>query len=57
MRNVYKILVVMPERKRPLGRARLRFEANNIKMDLIECERSGAIKDRKWRLTASEEGL
>jgi len=54
---VYKILVVMPERKRPLGRARLRFEANNIKMDLIECERSGAIKDRKWRLTASEEGL
>jgi hypothetical protein len=32
-RNAYKILVGMPEGKRPLGRPRRRW-MNNIKMDL-----------------------
>jgi hypothetical protein len=32
-RNAYKILVVKPEGKRPLGRPRCRW-ANNIRMDL-----------------------
>jgi hypothetical protein len=32
-RNAYKILVGKPERKRPLGRPRHRWE-DNIKMDL-----------------------
>jgi hypothetical protein len=38
-RNAYKILVVKPERKRPLGRPR-RTSVDNIKMDLgeIECD-------------------
>jgi hypothetical protein len=34
-RGVYRVLVGRPERKRPLGRPRLRWE-NNIKMDLRE---------------------
>jgi hypothetical protein len=34
-RNAYRILVGMPERKRPLGRPRRRW-VNNIKMDLRE---------------------
>jgi hypothetical protein len=33
--NVYRILVVKPEGKRPLGRPRRRME-DNIKMDLGE---------------------
>jgi hypothetical protein len=33
MRNVYKILVVKPEGKRPFGRPRRRWE-DNIRMDL-----------------------
>jgi hypothetical protein len=33
MRNAYKMLVGKPERKRPLGRSRRRWE-DNIKMDL-----------------------
>jgi hypothetical protein len=33
MRNIYKTFVGKPELKRPLGRARRRWE-NNIKMDL-----------------------
>jgi hypothetical protein len=33
MRNMYKILVGKPERKRPLGRHRRRWEGN-IKIDL-----------------------
>jgi hypothetical protein len=39
MRNIYKILVGKPNKKRPLGRARRRWE-NNIKMNLtqIGCE-------------------
>jgi hypothetical protein len=32
-RNTYRILVRKPERKRPLGRPRCRWE-DNIKMDL-----------------------
>jgi hypothetical protein len=35
MRNVYRILVVKPEGKRPLGRPRHRW-VDNIKMDLRE---------------------
>jgi hypothetical protein len=34
-RNAYRILVEKPEGKRPLGRARRRWE-NNIRMDLRE---------------------
>ena len=34
-RGVHRVLVVKPERKRPLGRARRRWE-DNIKMDLQE---------------------
>jgi hypothetical protein len=34
-RNAYRILVGMPERKRPLGRPRGRW-VDNIKMDLRE---------------------
>jgi hypothetical protein len=34
-RNAYRILVVKPEVKRPLGRPRLRW-VDNIKMDLRE---------------------
>jgi hypothetical protein len=35
MRNAYKILVVRPERKRPLGRTRHSWE-DNIRVDLRE---------------------
>jgi hypothetical protein len=34
-RNVYRLLVVKPEGKRPLGRPRRRW-IDNIKMDLLE---------------------
>ena len=34
-RGVYRVLVGKPERKRPLGRPRLRWEVN-IKIDLQE---------------------
>jgi hypothetical protein len=34
-RGAYSVLVVKPERRRPLGRSRCRWE-NNIKMDLRE---------------------
>jgi hypothetical protein len=34
-RNVYRLLVEKPERKRPLGRPRRRW-MDNIKMDLLE---------------------
>ena len=37
-RSVHKVLVVKPERKRPLGRPRRRWE-DNIKMDLQEVGR------------------
>jgi hypothetical protein len=39
-RDVYKILVGMPEGKRPLGRPRRRW-VDNIKMDLREIEWDG----------------
>jgi hypothetical protein len=34
-RNVYKLLVGMPQGKKPLGRSRCR-RIDNIKMDLLE---------------------
>jgi hypothetical protein len=40
MRNLYKFLVGKPERKRPLGRPRHRWE-DNIRMDLKEIEWKG----------------
>jgi hypothetical protein len=39
-RNAYRILVVNPEGKRPLGRPRRRW-ADNIKRDLREIEWDG----------------
>jgi hypothetical protein len=53
-RNAYRILVVKPEGKRPLGRSRRRC-VNNIKMDLREIVCSGmdwinTVQDRdQWR--------
>jgi hypothetical protein len=49
MRNVYRILVVKPEGRRPLGRHKLRWE-DSINIDLKEIERactepSSSIKD------------
>jgi hypothetical protein len=41
-RNAYRILVGMPEGKRPLGRSRHRWK-DNIKMDLRELEWGGMI--------------
>jgi hypothetical protein len=38
MRNAFRVLVVKPERKRPLGRLKRRWE-DNIKMDLKETGR------------------
>jgi hypothetical protein len=42
-RGAYKVLVVRPERKCPLGRSRLRWE-KNIKMDLQE----GGLAGKAW---------
>ncbi|KAJ4436707.1 hypothetical protein ANN_16839 [Periplaneta americana] len=42
-RNAYRVLVGMPEGKRPLGRPRCRWE-NNTKMDLREV----GYDDREW---------
>jgi hypothetical protein len=39
-RGVYRVLVQKPERKRPLGRPRCRWE-HNIKMDIQEVECRG----------------
>jgi hypothetical protein len=53
-RNVYRLLVVKPEGKRPLGRPR-RMWIDNIKMDLLEIGLNvvdwiGLTQDRyKWR--------
>jgi hypothetical protein len=53
-RGVYRVLVGKPERKRPLGRPRLRWE-DNIKMDLQEVGRGvldwiDLVQDReRWR--------
>jgi hypothetical protein len=55
-RNVYRVLVQKPERKRPLGRPRHRWE-DNIKMYLREIGRVGMDwiylaqdRDRWWAL-------
>jgi len=53
-RGVYRVLVGKPERKRPLGRSRRRWE-DNIKMDLQEVGCGGmdwieVARDRdRWR--------
>jgi hypothetical protein len=53
-RNVYRLLVGKPERKRPLGRSRRRW-IDNIKMDILEIGLSvldwiGLAQDRyMWR--------
>jgi hypothetical protein len=53
-KNVYRLLVGMPEGKRPLGRPRSRW-VDNIKMDLLEIgwggvDWIGLAQDRdKWR--------
>ena len=47
--GVYRILVEKPERKRPLGRLRRRWE-DNIKMDLQGVLCGGMAQDRdSWR--------
>ena len=57
-RGVHKVLVVKPERKRPLGRPRRRLE-DNIKMDLQEVgrgcgDRMELTQDRiRWRALVS----
>jgi hypothetical protein len=57
-RNVHRLLVGKPERKRPLGRPRRRW-IDNIKMDLLEIEVSvvdwiGLVQDRyRWRALVS----
>jgi hypothetical protein len=40
-RNMYRLLVGKPERKRPLGRSRCRW-IDNIEMDLLEIRVGGA---------------
>jgi hypothetical protein len=58
-RNACKLLVRNPERKRPLGRPKLRW-VDNIKMDLGEMRWDGMdwfglVQDRnKWRVLANE---
>ncbi|KAJ4442930.1 hypothetical protein ANN_04527 [Periplaneta americana] len=44
-RNAYRVLVGMPEGKRPLGRSRRRWE-DNIKMDLREVGYDDRDRDR-----------
>jgi hypothetical protein len=51
-RGVYRVLVGIPEGKRPLGRPRRRWE-DNMKMDLQEVECGGMVwielaEDRDW---------
>ena len=57
-RGVHRILVGKPERKRPMGRPRHRWE-DNIKMDLQEVGGAGGdwmelVQDReRWRALVS----
>ena len=57
-RGVYRVLVVKPEGKRPLGRPRRRW-VDNIRMDLQEVgcgymDRIGLAQDRdRWRTLVS----
>jgi hypothetical protein len=57
-RNAYRLMVVKPEGKRPLGRPRRRW-VDNIRMDFVEVEWSdvdwiGVAKDRnRWRAVAN----
>ena len=57
-RGVHKVLVGKPDRKRPLGRPRRRWE-DNIKMGLQEVGRGGGdwmelVQDRdRWRALVS----
>jgi hypothetical protein len=58
-RNVYKVLVVKPEGKRPLGRPRRRW-VDGIRMDLRETGLGGGVdwirlaQDRdRWRAVVS----
>ena len=57
-RNVYRVLVGKPERKRPHGRPRSRWE-DNIKMDLQEvgCGGMRRISVLAANRLASQEGL
>jgi len=57
-RHIYRVLVGKPERRRPLGRPRHRWE-DNIKMDLQEVECGGMdwielaqVRDRWWSLVS-----
>jgi hypothetical protein len=60
-RGVHRVLVGKPERKRPLGRPRRRWE-DNIKMDLLEVgcgvmDRIELAQDRdKWRALVGQVG-
>jgi hypothetical protein len=59
-RSVYSVLVGKPERKRPLGRPRHRWE-DNVRMDLqeVRCESEdwiGLAQDRdRWQALVSAE--
>jgi len=56
-RDVYRVLVGKPGEKRPLGRARCRWENNIIKMDLQEVRR-GVWTGSSWlRIGTSGEHL
>ena len=55
-RHIYRVLMGQPERRRPLGRPRHRWE-DNIKMDLQEVGCGGMdwielaqVRDRWWSL-------
>jgi hypothetical protein len=46
-KGVYRVLVGKPERKRPFGRSRCRWE-DNIKMDLQEVGCGGEWNGSSW---------
>jgi hypothetical protein len=55
-RKVYKVLVGKPERKRPLGRPRRRWE-DGIRMDLIDIGFGGAWIGFDWLRRGTGGGL